>query len=300
MKHRTKELLLLAVLVIAAFLSPLAIAKTAASPEFHASTIASLDRKRTTILELTAGTTAASVGIAAIPGDATTPIATEVAKLNDYFVTALSAVLMEKYLLTVLNHVVFTYLVPACCAVLGGGILLRSDWMKRLGIKLLLMGLALVLVIPSSVRLSDLIENTYQLSLSISEEQAQLEDAVASVALPEESAPQETVPSTEKTGLWGSLQAGIDGILTTVTDTMQNAASSLTRLTEETIQAVEQLLNRLIETVAILIVLNCLIPIATLSFFLWLVQLITGLDIKLPHHHAPTKKLQDKVKASTK
>lgn len=292
MKHRKKDLLLLVVLLLAALLSPLVIAKTAASPEFHASTIASLDRKRSTILELTAGTTAASVAIAAIPGDATTPIATEVAKLNDYFVTALSSVLLEKYLLTVLCHVVFTYLVPACCGLLGGGVLLCRDWMKKLGLKLLLMGLALVLVIPASVRVSDLIENTYQLSVSISQESAQLENAETSTSPEESASSEQEISPTEKKNLWESIQAGIDGIKTSVSDTVQ----SVTKVTEETIQTIKQLLNRLIEAVAILIVLNCLIPIATLSFFLWLVQLITGLDIKLPHHHSPTKKLQEKVK----
>lgn len=298
MKQRKIPWLLLAALLVLGILSPLVISKVMSSPKLWAPIITALDHKRSKILELTAGTTTASVVIAAIPGDATTPIASEIAKLNDYFVTALSAVLLEKYLLTVLNQLVFTFLVPAACFLGGVGIVACREWITRLGIKLGIVGLALIMVIPSSVLVSNHIEETYQISLSLSQEELLPEEEPETIA-PTESTPVEEEPAEEKKGFWASVQAGLDKITTTVTDTVENATSSVTQSLEEAVVTAKQMLSELVEKVAILIVLNCLIPIATLSFFLWIVQLITGMEIKLPHKHGMTKGLMDKAKSKT-
>ena len=44
----------------------------------------------------------------------------------------------------------------------------------------------------------------------------------------------------------------------------------------------ENTLNRITESIAVLIVTSCAIPIAVLIFFLWLVKLLTGVSIQIP------------------
>ena len=44
----------------------------------------------------------------------------------------------------------------------------------------------------------------------------------------------------------------------------------------------EQLLNRFIETIAVMLVTSCLIPIAVLLFVLWFVKLLFGIQVKVP------------------
>ena len=44
----------------------------------------------------------------------------------------------------------------------------------------------------------------------------------------------------------------------------------------------ENTLNRITESIAVLIVTSCAIPVAVLIFFLWLVKLLTGINIEIP------------------
>ena len=101
--------------IIAALLSVLFVARYAASPAFHGKSIEALDNKKTTVMELTAASTAASAAITLLPGDAATPIAEKLADLSGYFLIVLCAILLEKYLLTVTGFAAFGILVPASC-----------------------------------------------------------------------------------------------------------------------------------------------------------------------------------------
>lgn len=116
---RTKLRLAVVPLVIA-FFSVFVLAGVASSPQFHASTIAALDEKQTTVLELTAASTAASAAITLLPGDTATPIAEKLADLSSGFLLVLCAIYLEKYLLTITGMVTFDFLIPAaafciCC-----------------------------------------------------------------------------------------------------------------------------------------------------------------------------------------
>lgn len=183
MKHRkTNDWIQLLILLGIGLLSAFLITKVVSAPGFHAKTIESLDAKRSTIMELTAGASAASVAVAAIPGDATTPIANELAQLNSFFVISLGAVLLEKYLLTVIGYGVFRFMIPAACALAGLGILFRNISLRSIGIKLALAGIAFFLVVPVSVGISNLIENTYQVSSIVNVDVTELEEATQSVS----------------------------------------------------------------------------------------------------------------------
>ena len=71
-KRYDKKYLLVAVLVLAALLSATLVAGYASSPESHTGVINGLDRKKMSVLELTAATTATSVAISLLPGDIAT------------------------------------------------------------------------------------------------------------------------------------------------------------------------------------------------------------------------------------
>lgn len=94
---------------IIALISIFGVSRAAASPEFHAKTIESLDEKRNTVMELTAASTAASAAITLIPGDTATPIAEKLADLSTYFLVVLCAIYLEKYLVTITVTLHFPY-----------------------------------------------------------------------------------------------------------------------------------------------------------------------------------------------
>lgn len=103
------------VLLVIAILSFSAGAKYAAAPEHHKETIAALDEKKDTVLELTVAATATSALITLIPGDVGTPIAEKVADLSGYLLIVLCAVFLEKYLVTLTGYAAFKLFIPAAC-----------------------------------------------------------------------------------------------------------------------------------------------------------------------------------------
>ena len=104
---------LAAALLAAAILSFALVTPWAASAETHAASLTALEEKQSTVLELAAASTAASAAITLLPGDAATPIAEKLADISGYFLLALCAIYLEKYLLTVTAYAAFRLLVPA-------------------------------------------------------------------------------------------------------------------------------------------------------------------------------------------
>ena len=104
-----------AVLLLVAILSITVVGKYASAPENHQKTIASLDEKKQTVMELTAASTVTSALITLLPGDTATPIAEKMADVSGYLLVVLCAIYLEKYLVTITGYVAFTYLIPIAC-----------------------------------------------------------------------------------------------------------------------------------------------------------------------------------------
>ena len=104
------------IVMVLAALASLGVSDYLSSPEFHAESLASLDEKKVTVMELTAASAAASVAISAVPGDATTPIANQVSELSSYLLLVTGVILLEKILLTLTGYLAFKLLIPIACA----------------------------------------------------------------------------------------------------------------------------------------------------------------------------------------
>lgn len=97
------------VCIIIAGSSFFGLAKSYSSPEskINKETIKYLDEKKTTALELSASATAVSTLITLAPGDDGTPVANKLMDLAGYFLIVVSAIYLEKYLLTIFGHADF-------------------------------------------------------------------------------------------------------------------------------------------------------------------------------------------------
>lgn len=102
------------VCIIIACISFFGLAKSYSSPEskINKETIKYLDEKKTTALELSASATAVSTLITLAPGDDGTPVANKLMDLAGYFLIVVSAIYLEKYLLTILGALTFKWLIP--------------------------------------------------------------------------------------------------------------------------------------------------------------------------------------------
>lgn len=154
-------------------LSMTVVSKVAGDPENHRKTIESLDEKKEDVLKLTATSAAASTALAAIPGDATTPVANKLADLTSYFLIILMVVFLEKYLVTLTGYAAFTILIPIACVLLAAGICANKAVLKMLAAKIALFAAVIFLVIPFSMKVSSIIEETYEVSMEATVKEAE-------------------------------------------------------------------------------------------------------------------------------
>ena len=242
MNQNSKKILSIVLPVVIAVFSIFVLAKPASSPTTYAKTIASLDEKKTTVMELTAASTAVSAAITLIPGDTATPIAEKLADLSTYFLVVLCAIYLEKYMLTLAGFAVFKVMVPAVCILFIINVFRKSEACKRLMKKIGVLSLALIFLVPVSVKVSDFIQNTYEESIN------------------------ETISSAKE--MSNELENEEDKSLW---DRITDGATSA-------VKKVEQSLNQFVEALAVLIVTSCIIPILILVFFVWLMKMLLGMD----------------------
>ena len=256
-----KNVVPIAVLLIIALLSLFVISGIASSYDFHRSSIADLNDRETEVLTLSGISLALSVAATLPPDDIGTPLTDKLADLSSNFLLILCVIILEKYLLTITGTVIFAVLIPIAC--LLGIIYLLTKWekLKKLALKLAVFGLLIFALVPASVQLSALIENTYQSSVenteSITEKiaalQAELEDEAA----------------TEDEG-------GISGVISNITDGISTASSAVLDWTGEQF-------NHLIEAIAVMIITNCVIPLLVLFAFVWLAKTILNINISFSY-----------------
>ena len=259
-------------------------AKYASAPEHHKATIAALDEKKDTVLELTVAATATSALITLIPGDVGTPIAEKVADLSGYLLIVLCAVFLEKYLVTITGYAAFKIFIPAACVLFAANMMARNRSVDKLARRLLIFGICIFLVVPASVKVSDLIETTYQSQID-----ATLEDAKSTQEMLEnssaaqqemEQAQQSTDQNTaqQETGISGIFDKAKDA-LSSAKDSVTTAVENVTISSEELVQKVENSLNHFVEAVAVMLITSCVIPILVLLVFFWLIKVLLDVDI---------------------
>ena len=283
------------ILLLVAILSITVIGKYASSPENHQKTIASLDEKKQTVMELTAASTVTSALITLLPGDTATPIAEKMADVSGYLLVVLCAIYLEKYLVTITGYVAFTYLIPIACGLWILNLIFANATVRKLAAKLAVFGLAISLVVPASVKISDLIGDTYQAQI-----EATIEDAKNTQSILENSGVVDDTNATETTGtteasetVTGNVQekennnsGSVSNIfdwakdaISGAKDSVANVVENVTISTEELVQKVENSLNHFIEAVAVMIITSCVIPMLVLLLFFWMVKIVLDVDL---------------------
>ena len=274
------------ILLLVAILSITVIGKYASAPENHQKTITSLDEKKQTVMELTAASTVTSALITLLPGDTATPIAEKMADVSGYLLVVLCAIYLEKYLVTITGYVAFTYLIPIACGLWIFNLIFANATVRKLAAKLAVFGIAIFLVVPASVKISDLIGDTYQAQI-----EATIEDARNTQNILENSGVVDDTNATETTGIGttevpGTNSGSVSNIfdwakdaISSAKDSVANVVENVTVSTEDLVQKVENSLNHFIEAVAVMIITSCVIPMLVLLLFFWMVKIVLDVDL---------------------
>ena len=260
------------VLAVVALVSAFLLSGIFSSPDTYQGTIESLDAKKDKVLVLTAAAAGASAALSAIPDDTCTPLAERLADLSGDFLIILTAIYLEKYLLTTFGFATFAFLIPASCLLAIVALFMqRRPGLRRpflnLAKKLTLLGIALVLTVPASIFISNRIEATYEDSINNTIEAAQITAEAAEDT-------NEQVERDEATNPIEFFQQRIEDL--------SNVADTAKANIDSAITWVQGMIGNFIEAIAIMIVVSCIIPIVVLVFFLWVVKLILGVDVGAP------------------
>ena len=255
------------ILALAIILSCTVVGKKMTDPATYSHTIEELDKNRTTVLALTTASAVASAAVSAIPDDMCSPIADELSEITSWFMVILGFIYLEKYLLTILGTAACYILFPVGCSALLIHCFFPKGMLKSIGIKLVAFGAALLLVIPSSVWVSDQINAVYSESIEITVQSASAvsENLVGEVAVENEES-------------------------TTVIDEAKSILNDVTGSVAGVVKQFKNLLNRFIEATAVMLVTTCLMPILVVLFYVWVVKTLFNIPIPVPTQLLPPHK----------
>lgn len=236
-----KKCMYIVLLILFAVFSITVIAPWASDPETHTHSIEQTEDKISTVMTLSGGSAATSATLSLLPGDLCTPIAEQLAEMATYFILILSALYLEKFMITLSGYLTFWILIPMACVFFISAIISGKEHFKTIGYKIAVTGLIIFLIVPSSVILSDIVYQT----------QAESVERVA-----EESKDMQI--ESESSG----------GFL-----------NEITTITSNTIDKLSAFVEDMLEALAVMLVTACIIPILVFVFLVWLVKTIFSSNI---------------------
>lgn len=231
-----KKIMIIALMVLLAVLSFTVIAPRAADPANHKHSIEQTEDKIASVMTLSGGAAATSATLSLLPGDMCTPLAEQLAELAKYFLLILSALYLEKFLITLSGYITFMFLIPLACLLVAVAVLFGKTNFTRTAAKITLIGLIIFMIVPASVTLSDMVYRT----------QADKVD--------------QTIEECNDLELVGDSDKGL--------------LNELTTITTNTVDKITSFLDNLLESLAVMIVTSCIIPLLVFAFLIWLVKII--------------------------
>lgn len=260
-EKNAKRILTYLLPVLIALFSIVVMANIAAKSSYSKEVIESLDENRNTVLKLTASATAVSVAISMLPDDTATPVANKLTSLTTGFLIILTAIYFEKFIMTISGAIAFKWMIPFACALFMLGKGLKRQTFLVLSKKVAILAMAILLVVPLSIELSNDIKESFNDTINETIESAEN----SSKEIKETS-------STES-----SDSSGFGKILDTlkkVGDSIANGVSDLTGY-------LEKLLGRFIDAIAVMIVTTCIMPILVVLIFYWLIKYLFSVDMSV-------------------
>ena len=214
-----------------------------------------LDDKTAKASMLSLGSTSASLIVTLLPEDAGTPIANELAKFTAYLMIVMSAIYLEKYLLTAIGFTASVVVIVGCTAALAATWIreeAKLKW-KVYAYRLFIFGLCFAFMIPLGCRCGIEIERMNADSIEQALNDAQTANEIAK-AIPAEEENKNILGKVNDffTGIWDS--AG------------------------EAYEWAKGVLKDYMSSIAVMLVTTVVIPILMFLTFLWLIRALTRKD----------------------
>ena len=257
--------------LVLAVCSTTVLANKFTDPQTYSSTINSIDEKKVTVLGVSAAIAGSATLLAAVPDDATTPLAEEMMDLSSWLVLVVCVLVLEKSLLTVFGAVTCYVLIPISCLFVLIFIINKKQIFLSWAIKFAVLALAVLVIVPCAMELSDYIYEVNQVSI-----EQEVETIVESTNKESENKPEEDRPWYKK--LWN------------------NITEAVSKTTDKAVESGKQALNKFVDAVSVFIIAYCAIPVFVVFLLLWLFKLLFGLKINIDIDTLNPKRLIEKRK----
>lgn len=244
--------LLAVILILVALVSFFGLSKKFSNPETYKTTLEVLDKEKNAVAKLSVASFGAAAAIDLIPGDTGKSISDALVDLGGYFVLIFAAIYLEKILLTIGGYAAFKILIPLGLIIIAICILLKKESLKPLGTKMITLGLALFLLVPTSVWVSQKVEDTYNVSVQNTIEELDSESNTVNEALGK-----------------SEDQSLISSLVGKAKDTVTGS-----------IDKFRALLDKTIDGVAMFLITTCVIPIIIMVLLLVLINQLLGTDFR--------------------
>ena len=216
--------------------------------KFISESLESLENDKETVMAFSGATLGVSVAITFLPDDYATPLANTLADMSKYCVFLLVAIFLEKLIVTEGTKVALLYVIPAACLFLIAGQVINKDFLKNLGNKVLVLGLAVILVIPCSTHFIEAVGGDYLAYVNETIDEAN--------------------SGSEKVNEVSNTNSEDKDIFEQLSGAFKTAIDSITDL----VTYFSNVIKKCINSIAIMIVTTVVMPLLTLVFFRWLLK----------------------------
>jgi len=239
---------------VVALISFFGLSKVYSDPETFSKTVSVLDEEKNTVAKMSAVSFAAAAAIDLIPGDGGKSISEALVDLGGYFVLIFAAIYLEKILLAIGGVAAFKVLIPIGCIIMALFVVFRKESLKKAGIKMIVMGLVLFILVPSSVWISQRVESVYETANG--------------------STVQETIDALDnETNTISENVGDEDG------SKVQQLFGKAKTLVTGSLEKFNNMIDNMIEAVAFFVVTTCILPIVILVLLVMLMNQLLGLNL---------------------
>ena len=221
-------------------------------------TVERLEESQNTIMKFSGSTMGTSVAISALPDDFGSPLAGTIADLNMYFIFMFAVIFVEKLLVLEGIKIALAYIIPAACLLYVAFVLSSKNVFKNFANKLLILGMAILIVIPFSTYFTETVCDDYLAYVDETIEEADAGAAKINEVM---------AASDEEATFFDRISAAFKTSIQSVSDLLAYF---------------KNVVRKCVNSVAIMLVTTFVVPMLILMLFRWLLKELFALHIPFP------------------
>lgn len=262
--------------VFVALLSACVFATKIPETKFITDSVVNLEDSQDKVMKFTGGIMATSIAISALPDDFATPLADALADMDKYFVFIMIVIFVERLIVLEGTKLAFLYVIPIACGLYILAVLIKKEILFKLACKVAIFGIALIFVVPCSIHFSNVVAADYL---------AYVDETIA-----------ETNDGADVINR--IISSGEEG--SNLLDKISNAFHMAMEGMPDLVEYFKTILQKCMNSIAILIVTSFVMPLVTLWFFKWLLGELFRIQIPETINSLIGKKSHDAVRAGEK